>query len=358
MGIDITPGFRLGITDALKTGASLAKGWVGGTNNPTRGVVDLGSRTNQVVNAYRGVKGASTSRSSNPAASTDNGNYDAFSAQSDPYAKWGGSDAYGRLVSGFDAQKDNIFGTARDAAANAGIGYKNSILDFIDSLKSGQRQVDEQGIQSDLAKKQGYDSILDMVGRGIRSGGVMLANKNAGDSSAAGALSRAYGDMGRREMSGIGNQYEQQQREIDMAQQDLMDQQASGVRKLGDSKTQMVNNIVAEARNSLASLDAQMLEADLPTRIAIEQEKAKIKDDVLGQLSRFDAQLNSGISGIKRLTPEQRRAQAYQRAAEGVAPENAFQYNDTAPGQFQNTGPFAGDLPLFSLPRGRDERLA
>jgi len=279
-------------------------------------------------------------------------------AKVDPYAKYGGASAYNSLMSSFGNQKNNIFGTANDAAENSGIGYKNSILDFVDQLRSGQGQIDERGIQADLAKKQGVNSILDMVGRGIRSGGVLLANKNAGDSSAAGAIAQAYGDVGRRELSGVGNQYEQEQRAIQMSQDELAQQQASGQRKLGDSKTQIVNNIVSEARNSLAALDAQIAQADLPTRIAIEQEKNSIKDSVMGKLSQYDSLLAQETSKIAPKSAEQRRAEAYELANSGVAADNSFNFSNEAPVQFQQTGPFAGDLPLFSLPRGRDERTA
>lgn len=365
MAFDITPGFNMpGLGDIKRGAANLTSGFVYGGQQGSKQSGPVQDYTRKQISNGK-VLGVSTDGGSYTARRTgQSGAATTYPGQvtensfSDPFSKWGGQGAYNALVDRFNSQKSNIFGSARDAAGNAGLNYKNSILDFLDSLRSGQQSIDEQGIQAELAKKQGSDSILDMVNRGVRSGGVMLANKNAGDSSAAGAIARAYGDMGRREMSNVGNQYEQQQRAIDMSQEDLMRQQASGTRKLGDSKTQMVNNIVTDARDKLAQLDAQMMDADLPTRIAIEQERNAIKNEVMGILSKFDSQLTQGVKGVKAKSREQRRAEALNLATKGVAPENAFDFNTEAPAEFQNTGPFAGDLPLFSLPRGRDESLA
>lgn len=261
------------------------------------------------------------------------------------------------LQSGFDSQKSNIYGTARDAASIAGRKIGGSITDFIGDLRSGQRGIDEQGIQAMLAKKQGYNSINDMVGQGIRSGNLMLGNNNAGDSSAAQAIAEAYGQIGRKELSGVGNEYAQKERENQLAQEQLLEQQQAGIGRIQGSKQDMIDNIVLEARNKLAELDAAIVDADLPTRIAIEQERNAIKSEVTGMLSKFDSQLTQGVKGIKAKSAEQRQAEAYQLANEGVAADQAFNFSTEIPQQFQGTGPSAGGLPLFSLPRNSEEQL-
>lgn len=274
-------------------------------------------------------------------------------ASSDPYAPWGGQAAYSSLRSGFGTQKQGIFDTANEAVGSAGRGLNSSILDLLDSLRSGQRNIDSQGVQNELSRQQGTEGVLGMVGRGIRSGGVMLNNRNASDSSATQAIANAYGDLGRRQLSSVGNQYAQGQNAIQQAQVDLGDQQAQGSRHIQESKTNVINGIVTQARNSLAALDAAIAGASLPDRINIEQEKEKIKNDATAQLQQYDQQLAQGVGGIQAASADTNRAGAAQLAAAGTAPDNAFSYTDQAPAQLQNTGPFSSTLPLFQLSRSR-----
>jgi hypothetical protein len=272
----------------------------------------------------------------------------------DPYAKYGGKARYDQLVSGFDTQQQNIYGTSRDAAQNAALSRQGNILDFIQSLVSGQHSIDERGVQNELAKRQGTSSILDMVGRGIRQGGVMLAGKNASDSSAAEGIARAYGDIGQRELSKVGNQYELENRNIGLAQDDFNTQREAGVRRFGDDKTQVVNGIVTDARNKLAQLDAAMVDADVPTRVQIEQEKNAIKEEALGILSQYDQELSQGVAGVQATGTEDRRRTAADLSTRGVAATNPFDFTAQAPAQFAGTGPFATQLPLF-LRRSRNQ---
>ncbi len=269
-------------------------------------------------------------------------------SQPDPYAAWGGTAKYNSLINGYDTQKSNITNSAHDAAANSAQGLHGSILDFLDSLTQGQRKVDNQAVQNELSRNQGIHGILGMVGRGIRSGGVVLANKNASDSSAAQALANAYGQLGRQQMSNVGNQYALGQNAVDQSQQDLELQRAQGMRHINDSKVSTINNIVTDARQKLADLDAQIAGANLPNRIAIQQEQDRIRQDALGQLQQYDQELANGSAGIQGSSQDARRLQAAQLADAGTAPDSAFNFQTQAPAQFQGTGPFASDIPLFS----------
>jgi hypothetical protein len=271
----------------------------------------------------------------------------------DPFAEWGGQDAYNKLTSGFDRQKENIYGTAEDAAGAAATSRKGSILDFVDMLQTRQRTVDERGVQNELGKKQGYNSILDMVSRGLRSGGTMLAGKNASDSSATEALAQAYGNIGQRRLtSDVLNPYAQEGRQIGMAQEDLERQQATGIRKFDEDKSRVVNTIVADARNSLAQLDAAMTDASLPEQINIESEKNRIKQQVLQELVRFDEML--GQAKVAPTSLEERQRTASELALAGTSPSNPFDVTTSTNLGFQGT-PAGSSLPLFTLPRGRSE---
>lgn len=269
------------------------------------------------------------------------------------YDQWGGQSAYNTLKSGFDTQKQNIYGSANDAASALQGGYGQSIQDTLHNLTLGQQGIDRRNVQNEAARTQGGRGILDMIGRGIRSGGVMLANKNAGNSSAAGAIANAYGQLGQRQMSSVGNQYAQNQGDIGLAQQEQDYQQAQAPQKFHVDLMNNVNNIVNSARNQFAQLDAAMASASLPDRLAIEQEKENVRAQVLGQLQQYDAQLASGVGGIHATSQEQNRSTANQQLAAGQAPQGSFNYTTEAPLQFQGPSPAGGNLPLYSFNRNR-----
>lgn len=258
------------------------------------------------------------------------------------------------LLDDFNTQKGNIFNTAQEAGSNFGAGYKNSILDYLDNLRTGQQGLDTQGARNELARMQGVSGVLGSVGRNIRSSGVALANRNAGDSSAAEALARAYGDVGKRSLSNVGNQYEMGNEDLKMAQADFNTQQAAGSRRLDTGKTQAVNQIVADARDKFAQLDAYAADKSLPERIAIEQEKEKVRSQVLEQLQQYDQLLQEESAKVAPTNIDQRRAEAQRLQGLGTdLGADAFNFTTETPGQFQNTGPFASELPIFTMPRRR-----
>lgn len=268
----------------------------------------------------------------------------------DPYAAWGGKGAYDSLVSGFGTQKSNITSTSNEAAQNAAKGLHGSILDFLDSLRSGQGRIDESGVQNELAKKQGYNGVLDMVSHGLQSGGVLLSNKNASSSSAVDALARAYGDIGRRENNNVNNQYELQNHNIGLQQEDLNLQRSQGIRHLNEGQEQSVNGIVLDARNRLAALDASIASANLPQRIDIENEKRAIHDQVAGILGQYNSELNSGAAAINPSSTDARRATAAGLSTAGVSATSPFDFTSATPAQFQGSAP-TSDLPLYTTPR-------
>lgn len=252
-----------------------------------------------------------------------------------------------------DTARASIYGSANDAATNLQGSFANSVQDNLHVLQQGQQAIDMKGQQNEAARTQGVNGILGMIGRGVQSGGRYLANRNAGSSSAAGEIARAYGDIGRRQMSSVGNQYEQNNQQIlqDQSNQDY--NVGKTKRDFSQSLNNSVNQIVESARTELANLDAQSANASLPDRIAIEQEKQNIKNQVLAKLQQYDAQLASGADQIKARDRQGNMAAATQQLAAGQAPEGSFQYTDQAPGQFQNTGPFSSGLPIFINPNRR-----
>lgn len=271
----------------------------------------------------------------------------------DPYAQYGGESNYNNLVNQFNTGKQNVYTGSSEAAQAGGQNYGSSILNFLDSLRSGQKAIDTRSINNELAKQQGYQGVQGMVSRGIRSGGTLLANRNASNSSAAQAIARAYGELGRGQLSNIGNQYALENRNIGQAQEDFNTQQQAGVRGLNLSHDQLINDIVFKARDAFARLNDQAASASIPDRVNIEQEKEAIRQQALQQLSQYDQQLSSGVAGVRPTDQTQNRSSANDLASAGQAAANPFNFTNEAPAQFQGTGPSGFSLPIFTSPRSR-----
>jgi hypothetical protein len=269
------------------------------------------------------------------------------------YDQWGGQAAYNALNSTFDTQKQGIYGSATDWANNYAPGYGLSIDKYLNQLRNGQQHIDERGVQNELGKKQATQGILGMVSRGIHSGQVLLSNRNASDSSAAGALANAYGEVGRGQLSNVGNKYALENRNIDLAQNQFNEQIPLGVRGLKTGEQQDVAGAVQQARDKLATLDQWAADKSLPTRIQVEQEKAAIQAQIDGILGGYNNTLDSGVAGIKPTSQEQRRGVANDYANAGTVATNPFDFSGSTPSQFQGSTDSISGLPLFTTPRKR-----
>ena len=257
----------------------------------------------------------------------------------------------------YNQQLGQIRGSSSEQAGQqARNTYAGSIRDLVYNTGLAQQGINDKAVQNELSRKQGMQGVLGMVGRGIRSTGVALANKNAGDSSAAGALANAYGQLGRNQMSQVGNQYAAANAMIDSSQLQLNKQNAMNARKLEDQKNTIVDTIVNDATSKLAQLDNAIAGASLPNRIQMEQEKSSIRNNALQQLQAYDAELTQGMAGINPSTLEARRTGAQKAMTEGQnLGQDQFYYGTEQPQQTQNTGPFATSNPLFTY-RGRDQQ--
>ena len=266
----------------------------------------------------------------------------------DPYAAYGGQagyNLYNQLGQQYDQTNQSITDRINNTAANLNYNVGQDLY----GLQQGQKALDLKSQQNEASKLQGTAGVLSMVGRGIKSGNVMLANKNAGNSSAAGAIAAAYGDQGRAQLSNIGNQYAANQAGIALDQEGVAHNIASTKDKYHLDVQNQVNGIVNDARTALGDIQARMAQASLPERFALQQEIDRIKNDATSRLQQYDTQLSQGADAIKARSQTENQAAARSQMQAGVAPENSFQYDQQIPGQFQNTGPFASGLPLFTL---------
>ena len=268
----------------------------------------------------------------------------------DPYAQWGGKAAYDGLINELNAGKNEALGSANRWADQNIQGYDDSIQGYINQLRAGQDTLNERGVQNELALKQGRQGVLGMVSRGIRSGGVMLANRNAGDSSAAAALANAYGEIGRGQLSSIGNQHAIEGRNIGLAQGQFDADEQFKTGKMRHDIERDVAGTVESVRAELAKLDAWAVGKSLPERIAVEQEKNRIQAELQARFDPVYGRLSGGAGAVNPTSVDQRRATAAELANMGTAATSPFDFMQEAPTQFQNN-PFSGNPALFLAPR-------
>lgn len=290
---------------------------------------------------------------------------DAFIAGMTPYAPGGSmepgsannpnpTDPGAAQRNGIMDEKSGYINSVNDQVGMYGTRYGNSITDYLDQMRSGQSNIDTAGAKNELAKMQGVSGIQGMVGRGIKSTGVMLGNRNAGDSSAAGALASAYGELGQRQMANVGNQYEMGNMDVQNQQTQFDMSKGKGRRDIELGKQEFVTNLVNEAQSTLASLNARLADASLPDRIAIEQEKQAIRDRANTALQQFDQNLATGYDSVQASSQNQRRTMANNLQTKGTdLGAGAFNFTQQAPMSFQGNGPSGGNLPLFTMPRRR-----
>jgi hypothetical protein len=272
----------------------------------------------------------------------------------DPYAQWGGQANYNKLRGQFTQGRDALFNSANLAGDTAASQYQTKLENWLYGDKQQQNSINNKAVNNEMAKLQGSRGVLGMVGRGIKSSGVMLANKNAGDSSAAGALANAYGEIGQREQSGINNQYEVAQNQVGLEQSNLDEARALQMGQFGREKNDTVNSIIADAESKMVSLNAMAADASLPDRIAIEQEKNRIRSEAMAKLQQYDSLLSTQA---KETSADTRRGEANRLSSLGTASTNPFQFTSEVPAQFQGQqSPAGSSLPIYTY--GRNKRTA
>jgi hypothetical protein len=191
-----------------------------------------------------------------------------------------------------------------------------------------------------------------MIGRGIQSGSTMLANRNALDSSAAGAIARAYGQLGQRQQTGVNTQFQTAERQNQAAQQALDQAKAQTIERKKFEYSQQAQNIAEDAARQMQALNEAAAGAGIADRINIDAEKQNVRSQAIAQLSELDRQL-AGVSGIQGASQEQIMQQAGERQRAGQAPANMFDMNALTPEQqmAQQPGAQLGQLPIYSTRR-------
>jgi len=259
----------------------------------------------------------------------------------------------GTGTGGTNSQYDNIFSSGLQSAQNAQPGFQQGIEGYIQNLQNAQGGLNERGIQNQLAGIQGYRGVLDLVSQGLTSGGVLLNNRNASDSSATEAIARAYGRAGNKNLVGNRQQFNTEDRKIGIEQQLLGQQVASGKKADELGKQDFVNKLVFDVQQEIAALQASAGGTDLPGQLQIEQDIANLKNQALQALSVYDQQAQAGYAGIQPTATA-----ANQQTALGLAnktPANPFDFQASIPAVFQGGGDVPGVSQQIAYRRPREE---
>lgn len=252
------------------------------------------------------------------------------------------------LRSNFNTKKQGIFDSINQWGDNTAARYGLDVQDFGNKFKQGQDALNRRGADLEAKKMQATSGILGMIGRGVKSAGNYLGGRNAGSSSASGEIAKAYGDIGRRNMSSVGNEYSAGQEQLGVDQNIFNTDAESSLNRFKLNMDEQINGQVESARAALTDLDVQMQNASLPDRIAIDQEKNRIKSELIAKLQGFDQQARQARASAQATNTDQNRATAQTNLAAGQAPADMFSFTDQAPLELQNSGPSASGLPIYT----------
>ena len=252
----------------------------------------------------------------------------------------------------FGQGRQNIMSSAQQAAQGYAGTERFNLQDVIGGLQSKQQGINESQIGAQQARNIGSQNILGMIGRGIQSGSTMLANRNALDSSAAGAIARAYGQLGQRQQTGVNTQFQTAERQNQAAQQALEQAKSQTIERKKFEYSQQAQNIAEDAARQMQALNEAAAGAGIGDRINIDAEKQNLRSQAIAQLAELDRQL-AGVSGIQGASQEQIMSQAGERQRAGQAPANMFDMATITPEQqmAQQPGAQLGQLPIYSTRR-------
>lgn len=297
----------------------------------------------------QGTGSSSLLGASTTSGSTTSGGYVA----PDPYAQWGGQTGYNNAVNQIDTGLNNIRTSGSDAFGNATNQRQQGANSFLSQFRTSQSGIDTSRQNNELNRLGGIQDLLGYIRNGLHQGGSRLANMNATDSSATGALAQAYGQLGAQKARGINNQAGLTSNSLNQQQGNLTQSWKDQQSQLNLTRDSVVNQIGQSVRASLSALDQQAQGLSLPDRIAVEQEKQNIVNQGMTQLQGVDTWLQGQIAGIQPMSDEQVQtgARGLQQAGAGLSnPFNVGPISQSLVGS-----PQLDQLPLYSIRKNQQQ---
>lgn len=243
----------------------------------------------------------------------------------------------------------NILNSSTEAARNTGLGIDTTLRNYLNSQIDAQEAFNNEAIQAEMAKKTGNSDILKAVGQGIEGANRMLANNNAGSSSAAEELVRIYNKIGAEKFTKLLNDYGLKMNEIATGRAKLKRNIDTYKQDFINNKEQVINGIVASAAEQLNVLNNALVGASLSDRVDIEAEKAKVKAAAQAELAQYDQQLDSIIGQINadQTSDEQNRTKAQELLNIGQSSTSPFNYTTEIPTNWVGQAPAGSTLPIY-----------
>lgn len=254
----------------------------------------------------------------------------------------------------FNSGYQNLQDSQTSTLDKWGIGYGAGYRSLYNQILGGQEAIDTMAAKNELNLKRGTQGILGMVGRGIKSAGVMLGNRNAGSSSATDRIAKAYGTLGKNEMGNVGNQYALENMDIANEQTALGRREQEGLTNLEESKQVMLNDIITDTRNQVQSLMTMMQNADLPTQITLQAEIDAVKAEGIAKAQSVEGVWKPKVSGVNARDRQGNMTKAEEMMTAGLdLGKDAFNFTTEAPMAMNGTVPAGANLPIYTLPRKR-----
>lgn len=253
------------------------------------------------------------------------------------------------VLSTINPTLSNILNSSTEAARNTGLGIDTTLRNYLNSQMDSQDVLNNQAIQAEMAKKTGNSDILKAVGQGIEGANRMLANNNAGSSSAAEELVKIYNKIGAEKFTKLLNDYGLKMNEITTGRTKLKRNIDTYKQDFINNKEQVINGIVSSAAEQLNALNNALVGASLSDRVDIEAEKAKVKAAAQTELAKYDQQLNSIISEINaaETSDTQNRTKAQELLSLGQSSTSPFNYTTEIPTNWVGQAPAGSSLPIY-----------
>lgn len=236
----------------------------------------------------------------------------------------------------------------RDPFTSGKSNLQGVASNLLNRQRSSQTGIDNSRANNELNRMTGIQDILSYVRNGLTQGASRLANANATESSATGALGRAYNQLGSQKARGVNSQAGLVSNQLNQSQQQLQDQGQLGVEDFRRTRDNLVTNIATELRNKLATLDAEARGLSLPDRIAVDQEKQNLINAGQAQLQEVDQWLQSQLGGVVPQTPEQVQLAAQGLRQAGQGSNNPFDLGDFGTQVMNEQTPAISQMPLFT----------
>lgn len=265
--------------------------------------------------------------------------------KADPYARWGGQSGYTTKRNNYGATQGSYEASARTGLRDVGNEYETKNNAFADEVTQGQEGINSGLAGNQLNLRRSMEGIIRMIQQGIRSGGVALANMNAGSSGASDALARAYAKVGNQQTGDVRGDAALQEEELQKQQGALNLKRQQGEQSMGTWRDTETDRVKSDFGSKLQVLRSQADSEGLGDTVntgLVDQ----VLSEALQRLASIDQQRSQKLSGVRQWTPDEIMKEAIRLDEMGtVGTPFSFEGPDVRYGG--SNAPQGSDLPLY-----------